>query len=160
MGIPLLAASVVGTAVSAAGSYRAAQYQAGVMKQNAQVATNNAMIASTDGEMQQRQQGMKTAQEVGQQTAAIAGSGVNTNSASSQTFLAGTRTAGVMDQSMLRFNQAGQVAGYDTQSAQQQSGASAMAAAAPINAFGTILGGASSVGNQWAMYQKYGVKNW
>ena len=75
MGIPLLAASVIGTAVLAAGSYRAAQYQAGVMKQNAQVATNNAMIAENRGRDAAAPEGMKTAQEVGQQSdVGIAGS--------------------------------------------------------------------------------------
>ena len=160
LGTAVLAVGAVGTALSATESYKQSQYQAGVMRQNAQIAKNNAQIASIEGQQQQQQQGMRTAQEVGQQTAAFAGSGINTQSASAQNVIAGTRAAGISDQSMLRFNQQAEVQGYDTQAAQDLSSAKALSAAAPISAFGTILGGASSLGNQWAMYQKFGVNSW
>lgn len=160
IGTAVAVAGVAATAVSAVGSYESAQYQAGVMRQNAQVAANNAKIASAEGQVQQTQQGMRTAQEVGDQTAAIAASGINTQSASSQNVIAGTRKAGTTDQSMLRLNQAAQVQNYGVQQAQDLASAQGTSTAGTIGALGTIIGGASSVGNQWAMYQKFGVNTY
>jgi hypothetical protein len=157
MGVPLLATSLVGGAVSAVGSYSSAMYQAGVMKQNAAVAQQNAAIAGMQGQQQQYQQGLKTGQEVGQQVAGFSADGINTQSAGAQNVISGTQKAGVQDQSMLRFNTAAQVQNFDTQASQDKAQAAALTAAAPINAFGTILGSASSIGNQYLMYQKFGT---
>lgn len=157
VGTGLIGSGLAGGAISAAGSYASANYQAGVMKQNAVIAGQNAQIAGQQGQFAQYQQGLKTGQEVGQQTASFAGAGINTQSAGAQNVIAGTRTAGVQDQSMLRFNTEAQVQNDNTQASQDKAQAAALSMAAPINAFSTILGSASSVGNQWLMYQKFGT---
>ncbi len=157
VGAGVLVAGAASAAVSAYGSYKSAQFQAGVMRQNATIAKQNANIAATQGSYAQYQQGLRTGQEVGLQKAAFAGGNINTQSAGAQNVISGTQKAGVADQSMLHFNSLAAADNYNTQAQQASAQSKAISAAAPINAFGTLLGGASTVGNQWKMYQKFGV---
>jgi hypothetical protein len=154
---PLLAVAAVGAVVSAAAAARQGQIQAGVAKQNATLAENNATIQATAGAQAQQQQGIKTGQEVGDQEAEQAAGGINTASASAQNVLAGTRQAGVLDQSNLRFS-----TGVGVQNDQQQAGQFKQQAANDstggyISAGSSILGGASSLGNSYLQFQKFGT---
>ncbi len=150
----LLGAMVVGTAAAAVGSYSQAQFQAGVMKQNAKIATQNAGIAATQGQQQEYEQSLKTRAEVGQQKATQAANNVTGPSAAN--VVAGTQQAGELDQSNLKFNTMAQINNYNTQSQQDMTQSNSLKTAAPINAFSTILGGASSLGSTWLKFQQFG----
>jgi hypothetical protein len=158
-----IAATVVGTAVSAYGAIQqgnaakeAANYQAQVANNNAITANNNAIAAEQAGAVQAEQKQMQTGQTIGKIIASKAASGLDVNSGSSADLVASTADVGELDSETIRNNADKTAYGYRTQgqsyTAQaeldQMQGDNA-AAAGQIGAVSSLLSGASSVSSKW-----------
>lgn len=173
MGIAALSliATGVGAAVSAYGSHEqgvaesnAAAYQSQVARNNQVIANQNAQAALQTGQQQEAAKREQTAQMIGQQRAAVAGSGIDPNSGSSQRIQGDTAAIGALDESVIRNNAARTAYGYQTQGmdfgAQAgllQSESSSAASAGELSAFGSIVGGAASVSSKWLTQKAYGM---
>lgn len=166
MGFALAAASLVGAAVSAYGSYEQGQANAAAANYQAQVARNNAVIAEQNvawtgesGAAKESAQGMKNAAAVGNLKAKQGASGIDINTGSSANVRAAAAELGELDLGTTRSNTSREAYGYevaatgDTAQAQLlQTEASNYASAAPISALGTFLTGASSVGSKYSSW--------
>jgi len=156
-----MAATAIGSGVSAFGSlYKGSaeanmyNYQAGVATANAQIAKQDANYALQAGEVSAEEAGMRTGQEVGQTRAAFGASNV-----------AGTSQAGVLSseievgrqqQGIIRANAAKRAYGYQVGAAEDvaQAGAYQVAAATSktsggIGAISSIIGGVGQVASKW-----------
>lgn len=160
-------AGVVGTGISAIGAYNAAQSQAAAARYQAEVARNNATIAAQNathateaGATAATDAGLRGRAAVGAVIAQAAGSGIDVNSGSAADAAVGQREISHLNTERVLDNAALQAYGYRTQqtSFQAQAGlldaqASQASASALPNALGTLLSGASSVGNNWQKLQ-------
>lgn len=160
----VLVAGVAGTAVSAYGAYEqgqanaaAAKYQAQVAANNAAIAEQNAKMATQKGEIEAEQQGLKNRAEMGAITAEQSAGGVDVNTGSAANVKKGQDILGMTDVSQIRQNAAienygyrSQKMGYQAQSGLDTAEASNAATAGDIGAVGSLLGGASRVGGQYA----------
>lgn len=159
--------AVAGAGLSAANAYSGAEAKSAQSAYQAQVAANNAKLAEQDarytiqaGEAQATNYGLKVRAAVGQQKAAQGASGIDVNSGSAVDVRAGTEALGMLDALTIRSNAAKAAyakeveATSDTaQSELLKSQSEQEAASAPLLAAGTLLSGASSVGEKWGKYQ-------
>lgn len=171
MAVAAIVSSVAAAGVGAYGaiesghaSAASANYQSQVAANNAIIAQQNANLASAAGNAQASNQQIRTAAQVGAIKSAQAASGLDINSGSDLDVQSSAKMLGELDALTIRNNAARQAYGYQTQatSEQAQSGLQQAKAAGDITAGtigggGSILGGASSVANKWAMYQTVGV---
>jgi len=163
------AAAVVGTygAIEAGHAQSAAaSYQAQVAANNATIAEQNAQYATQAGNTQAQAEQLKTAQQVGAIRAAQAANGLDVNSGSALDVQSGTKTIGALNADTIRNNAALQAYGYQAQSvsstaqSQLDTAQSAQAlTAGTIGGMSSVLGGASSIGSQYAQYQLLGALN-
>lgn len=166
-----LAAAGVGAATSAIGAIgqahaasEAASYQAQVAANNQTVANENASIALQEGQQQNAAKQEQTAQQIGDERAATAASGIDPNSGSSVRIQGGTAAIGALDSATILNNAKTAAYGYQTQgmnfaadASLLQSQASSASAAGALGAFSSIVGGASNVSNKWTQYSTQGV---
>ena len=173
MGIAALSliATGVGAAVSAYGAHEqgvaesnAAAYQAQVARNNQVVANENAQLALQTGQQQEAAKREQTAQMISTQRAMVAGSGIDPNSGSSKRIQGDTAGLGALDASVIANNAARTAYGYQTQGVDYaaqagllQSESSSAASAGELSAFGSIVGGASSVSSKWLTQKLYGM---
>lgn len=167
MGVPLLVAGAIGTAMSAAGQIEAGQATANADAYKAQVAANNAAIARQNatldiqsGEIAAVNSGLKTRAKVGQEKAAQGASGIDVNTGSAAMVRAGTEELGMMDALTIRSNAAKKAwtdqveATSDTAQSQLDTMAGEQAeTAGTIGGISSLLSGASSVGGNYAKWQ-------
>lgn len=167
MGVPLLAAGLIGGAVSAFGSYESGQAQSQAAAYQSQVAANNATIAQQNarvdiqaGETAATNKGLETRAKVGAQRAGQGAAGVDPNSGSASQVQAGTKQIGMLDALTLRSNAAKQAYGQqvaatsDTAQSQLDTAESSQAAeAGDIGATGTLLSSVSTAGGNYARWQ-------
>lgn len=160
-------AGLAGAGLSAASAYSSSEAQSAQAAYQAQVAKNNATIASQDakldiqaGETAAVNKGLQTRAQVGQEKAAQGASGIDVNSGSAVDVRAGQASMGMLDALTIRSNAS--KAAYakeveaNSNTAQgklMQAESTQEAEAAPIGALGSLLSGASSVGGNWAKYQ-------
>jgi hypothetical protein len=170
MGVPLAVAGLVGAGVSAYSSYESGQAQSAAAAYQAQVAANNAIIAQrnarTDiqaGEAAATNQGLKTRAQVGQEKAAQGASGIDPNTGSAPLVRNGTQELGMLDAMTIRSNAAQKAyaqqvqATSDTAQSQLDTMESTQAAeAGELGGLGTLLGGVSTVGKNYAAWQTIG----
>jgi hypothetical protein len=142
----------------------AMNYQAGIATQNANIAKQNAAWASSAGENQAEQSGMKTAAQVGQITADRAASNLDIKSGSNTEVVAGQREIGQMDQDAIRSNAYKQAYGYNIEAAGEEnqanldkSGAANAQTAGGLGMVSSLIGGATSVATKWMQGQQFGV---
>lgn len=166
-----VAMTAVSAGVSAYGAYRQGQAQSAADAYQAQVARNNQIVAgqyaqqaTQDGENKVAAKQEQTAQMIGAQRAAMAANGVDLDSGSPLRVQQDTAKLGEVDAMTIRNNAAREAYGYQLQGlsygqqAQLDESASENAeTAGSLNAFSSILGGASSVASQWTKYQTNGV---
>lgn len=164
------AVGAAGSAVSAYGSYesgqanaQAAAYQAQVAANNAKIATENSKLDIQAGETAASNQELKTRGTVGSEKASQGASGVDVNSGSAVDVRAGTEELGNLDAMTIRSNAAKKAYADQVTSASEtaQSGLDTMkssqaSTAGEIGAASTLLSGASTVGSNWAKFQKVG----
>lgn len=169
MGDPLTMAisagtSLIGSAVSAAGSEATGKAQAENLQYQAQVAANNAEISKRNadldiqaGEVAASNTGLKTRAAVGAEKAAQGGNGIDSNTGSAVAVRAGTESMGLLDAMTVRSNAAKQAysqqvqATNETEQAQlDKQGAAQAKQAGDIGAASSLLGGVSSVASKYA----------
>lgn len=157
----------VGAATSAFGSYESGQATAAADSYQAQVAANNAKLAQQQGKLDIQSgeiaavdQGLKTKAKVGSEKASQGASGIDVNSGSAVDVRAGTAQTGMVDALTIRSGAAKKAyadevqANSDTaQGALDTMGASQAETAGDLGAAGTLLSGASTVGNNYAKLQ-------
>lgn len=165
-----LAAGAIGGATSAAGSVEqgqavsnAASYQAQVASNNAIIAGQNADYATAAGRAQAEAQSLKGAATAGRIKATQAASGVNVNSGSAVDVQTGQREASQLDTETVMNNAQLQAYGYRTQQTnfQAQQGLEQMEAeqapiGADLGATGGLLSSASGLGLKWAQFGNSG----
>lgn len=163
-------ASLAATAVGAYGAYSsgqanaaAAHYQAGVQRQNAAIARENALVAEQAGEAQAGMQALKTKAVIGATLAEEGASGVDVSSESFKNVRTSERVLGEQDAKTVRQNAAREAYGYRARSASEEAQGSLSdfesanaKKAAGINAASTLLGGASSAAGKWQDYKLQG----
>lgn len=142
-----MAAAVAITAVSAVSSAQQAKAQ-GEAQQNA--AERNALISerqSADalqrGAVEAGQVRQRTRQQIGQQTTALAGSGVDVSRGSAADITADTAALGSMDEQTARTNAMREAYGYQTQAQSQRVQGQYARQAGRNQATSSILGGAT-----------------
>lgn len=174
MGIALAAlpaiSAVVGLAgagISAAGAMEQGQATAASDAYQAQVAANNAALATQQGkldiqsgEIQAVNSGLKTRAAVGTEKSQQGASGIDVNTGSAANVRAGTASMGMLDALTVRSNAAKKAyadevqATSDTAQGQLDTFAGEQAGTgADIAAAGTLLSGASTVGGNYAKFQ-------
>lgn len=169
MCVPLAAAALavtaVGVGVQAYGAYQetkaqnaAAEYNARILENNAQVARYQAADAKARGEVAEKQFRLRLSQEKGATRAAYGASGALVDSGSSLDVLEDMAEYGEFDALTIRHNAAMEAYGHETQSQNyiSQAGLSRMSKrSAGFAAGSTLLTGASSLLNQGASYKAY-----
>lgn len=160
------AVSVMGAQQQAAAQSAAANYQSQVAANNAIIARQNADAALEAGRAAEQQQRMKSASLIGSMRAAQAANGVSLDSGSVLDVQADAATLGELDALTIRNNAARQAWAYESQASNFTSQSqldSAQAGwakqAGMTQSMGSLLGGAASVSNQWATYDRIGAFN-
>jgi hypothetical protein len=165
---PLLSAAiglgVVGAGVSAYGAIKQGQATAAADKYQAQVAANDAIIASQNaeyatqsGQAKATTTSLQNRAQLGKVVAAEAASGVDVNTGSAADAQTTQREMGTVDTQQVVNNAAITAYGYRTQAVNYQANSQLLAAEAPqaatagdIAAAGGLLSSAGSLGMQWA----------
>lgn len=162
-----IASSVIGTGMSAMGAIQQGNAQAQAANYQAQVAANNKIIADQNaryaiqaGQVQEANKRTQTAALIGTQRAAGAANGLDVNSGSNVDLQASAATLGEADALTIRDAAARQARGYQIQGLDYQATAQLdqmrannASQAGGLNAFASILGGASSVADKWSKMQ-------
>ena len=161
------AASVVGAGTAAYGAMKQGQETSAAEKYQAQLASNNAAIASQNatlaGQAGEQQVGMadqKTKAEIGAVIAGEAGSGIDVAGKTATDVQKSEQNAGMQDALNIRANAARTAYGYETQAAgyQGQAALDQMSAANATQAGETsaasdFFGGIGSAGSGWENYK-------
>lgn len=169
-----IAASVIGTAVSAvgqlqAGKARAAQlnYQAAVGRNNAILAQRAADDARLRGEEAARREASKTKQLAGRQRAVLAANGQLVDQGSALDITDDTMQIGKLDELTIRSNAEREALGYEAQGMNFQAGselnkmgANNAISSSQGDAFGTVLTGAGNVASKWYKFGEAGWDPW
>lgn len=109
------AMSGVSSAIQANAQQQTAEYQSQVDANNAKMAGWNASAAIQQGQFQAEQQGLQSAQLLGQQRVSVAANGLSPDSGSAIDQMASTRFLNSMDVSTIQNNAARAAWGYDVQ---------------------------------------------
>lgn len=170
-----LAMAAVGTGMSmygqsqqAAAQENAAKYQAAVAANNAKIAQRNAQASIEQGQAQEAAQRQKTTNLVGAQRAAFAANGIDVGSGSALDVQSSAAQMGELDALTIRYNAenraqgfASQAGGYSAQSGLYGMQGASAGAAGGIGMTTSLLGGAASMTDKWATFQRQGVlDNW
>lgn len=154
------ATTAVGTLAAGSSTAAADSYKAAVAANNAQLATQQSKLDIQSGEIAAVNQGLKTKAAVGQEKAAQGASGIDVNTGSAAAVRAGTAETGMLDALTIRSNAAKKAyadevtAQSDTEQGVLDTYAGQSAeTGAELGAAGTLLSGASTVGNNYAKLQ-------
>ena len=163
--VPVAAAvaGAIGTAVSAAGALQASSAQAESSRYQAQVARNNQVAAYQNAEyatqaaaQKATDTSLKGAERLAAVRAGIAANGIDVNTGSAADVQTSQRQTGVLETenevqkgALQAYGYRSQASNFGAQAALDSASAKNEAAAGPISAAGTLLGGASSLGSQW-----------
>ena len=174
MGYSGMGSTFLGSLTTAFGNYEQGQaegkmydYQAGVARMNATIAEQNAQYVSDVGELQAGQFGYKAGQQLGQIKAVQASHGLDVRSGSAAQVQESQKLVSATDMSMIRSNAARAAFNYRNEAAADvaQAGADVAAGqnartAGMIKAATSVIGGATSVDQQWLQGQKAGLGLW
>jgi hypothetical protein len=140
------------------------QYQAGLARMNADIATQNAVYSRQQGELQAGKYGLKAAQQMGQIKTGQAASGLDVNSGSAVEVRKGQETVTHLDMDQIRSNAAKTAYDFDVQSENFRSQASIYDASAEnssragmLGALSSIVGTAGSVSSRWLQGRQVGL---
>lgn len=178
MGVETLAAvsiasTIGGAATSAMGAERSGAaakarytYQSGVAQINKQIAEQNADYAIKAGEVSAQRSGMETRAKVGATRVGEAASGLDINTGSKARVISSVEDVGEQNQAVIRSNAAKtaynyqvQATGLDAESKLDLMAGDDAKQAGDIKAFGSILGGVSSVSSKWLQASSSGMFN-
>lgn len=150
----------IGSLVEGFAGGRAADFQAQIAKNNAQIARMNAAQVTDVGNAQALNSMLRTRAVVGQTKAAQAASGIDVNSGSAVDVQASERMLGMLDALTIRSNAARAAYGYQAEAGNFTAQAEMMRRKGKMarisglmDASGTILEGASSVDRQRRVWQ-------
>lgn len=162
--------SLISSAGGAIGSAQAARMQAQgqqfqarmagrAAEQNAKLAEWQAQDAERRGGVAARDRATATQLQLGKQRAAMAGSGIRTDSGTALAILDDTRIAGDIDVSTIRENASREAAGARIAAASASAQGRILEAGADAispsrAAFSTILGSAGTVADRWYRYNR------
>lgn len=163
-------ASIGGTLLGAFGQIQQGQQQGAMMKYQAQIDRNNAIMADRQaedalarGQEEERKHRIKIGLFKGQQINAFASNGVTVDSGTPLDVLGDTAEAGELEALTIRNNAAREAWGNRVQGANYRNSASMQTAGAKnavtsgyMSAFSTALSGAGSVADRWYTYNRYG----
>lgn len=154
------AMKAVGAAQAGEAEAANARYQAQIAKNNAEYARRNAELATQEGDIEATAQGLKTRARIGTTKAAQAANGIDVNTGSAVDVRVSEQELGILDALTIRSNAARQAYGYQINAQDQtaqarllKSQASQAKTSGYLDAFGTLLDGASSAGqnyNSWS----------
>lgn len=151
--------SIKGQKQEAAATKASAEYQAGILRSNQELAEREAVDAIDRGEINVRNQRMSVRQLIGRQRAVLAANGVLVDSGSALDIVSETAALGTEDILTLRMNAEREADSYRLQAKNAgegaayaiSSGASASRAASTA-AMGTLIGAAGTVADRWYRY--------
>lgn len=166
--------SILGTGVSMLGAMQQGAAQKSAADYQAQVARNNQVVAQQNATLVQQQAAAKAQgdqragdQRLGAQRAAIGAAGGALDSGSALDVQSSTVTQTGLDTANVNYQ--GRLAAYGDQVQGSNYGAQAgldtaqganAATAGSLNAFGSLLGGASQVAGKWSGFQQKGSDPW
>lgn len=167
MGAAALPLMIMSTGLSAYGAIQSGQAQAGNARYQSQVALNNQKFADYNAELatqrgQQMEQAKRTETQdvIGAVRAASGASGVSANSGSPLRVQGDVAKLGDIDAMMIRANAAREAYGYRVQGANYgseagllQSEAGQASRAGNLEAFTSLIGGASTVADKWKTWK-------
>lgn len=171
MAVGSMVAGAVGSGVSAYGAYEQGkaqkysyQYQAAVAKNNQDIAKANASYIRASGETEATIKGVAQRQQMGQIVAKEAASGLDINSGTPERVRESQASVNSFDQMMIRSNAERAAYGSEIEAANQANqrtiditaGDEASRAGA-LNAFTSLVGGASSVSDKWLKFSQAGA---
>ena len=167
MGLPLAIMGIAGAGMQAVGAVESgdaakasSDYQAQVARNNALIATQNETWEAQSGAAKETAEGMKTADAVGKTKAAQGASNIDVNTGSAADVRTAESKLGALDALTIRSNTSRKAYGYAVQSESdtaeagllQQQG-SQQQTAGDISGVADFLSGASSVGGKYANLQ-------
>jgi len=137
-------------------------YQAQVAENNAKIASEEASLAIQNGQVQEENQDLKTGAIYGAQRAAMAANGIDLDEGSATDVLATTKFMGNRDALTIRDNAMRQAWGYQVQAQNYTDNSKAMSATGdainPLMSGATsLLGSASSFASTWATAKATGA---
>jgi len=154
-----VAASLIGTGVSAYGAYEQGQVAKSTAEQNAKLAEQQAATLDQENRENMRRMAVENKRVMAKQRAGYAASGVRIDTGSP--LEAQAETAAILEMDMLDQNRASQ-AQQSSLFSQAQSSRMAgrnYATAGTIGAAGSLFGGLGSIGYQSYQYRRAGVFN-
>jgi hypothetical protein len=137
--------------------YQSAQYNAAVARNNQVITNRNASMALQQGTVQEENQRLKTGGMIAGIDAQQAASGVNPNEGSALNVRSSAAETGELDALTIRYNANVQNWNYKNQANVYGAQASLYNNMGDWAVANSILGGASSVSNQWLKYNQAGV---
>lgn len=164
-----MAATAIGSGVSAYGSMQSGaaksnmyQYQAQVARINKQIQEQNEAYARDEGEVAAQQAGMKYRDVRARTMAAQSHSGIDVNRGTGVNVRESEVKVGQQEQAIIRADAAKRAYGFDLEAmqAEHQGVAYEYAAkdsksAGTLGAISSLVSGAASVGSKWMGYQQY-----
>lgn len=158
------AVSAAGTSMSAGAQSQAFKYQAGVAQLNERISKQNADYSRSVGEVEAQQSGMKNRQQVGQIRVAQSASGLDINKGSAKLVSESQKDIGAQDQALIRSNAAKRAYGYEVEAAGETAkghlatmSAANAETAGKIGVASSILGTATSVSSKWLDAKRVGM---
>jgi len=156
-----IASTVLGglqTGMQIMGNVNQGRAQAQAANYQAQVAANNAQMITQQGIVAAEQQQQKTAALIGGQRAAYGASGVDVNSGSSLDVQASTAMLGRLNTDTTLYNANVEARNATAQSALLSREATYDTQAGWMNASSSALGGATNVADRWIRYSQAGIQ--
>lgn len=134
---------VAATAVSAVGAVRASQAQAAAANYNAQLAEQNAQVATAQGAAAAEAHDRDTRRKIGSAIASYGASGVQVDTGSPTDVLADSARAASLDNLTIKYNAKLRAMGLQAQAELSRTNADNSLQAGQINATSAVLSGAS-----------------
>jgi hypothetical protein len=142
MAIPLM---VAGMAMSALGAVRQAQATANAENYNAQLAEQNAQVATAQGNVAAEAQGRDAQRNIGRALAAYGASGVQTDTGSPSDVLAESARGAALDNLTIKYNAKLRALGLQAQAGLGRANAENATQSGYINATSSLLQGAGKM---------------
>lgn len=137
MAVPVL---IVGAAIAAVGAVRSATAKAQADRYNGEIATQNAAIATSQGEAAAQAQQRDAERQIGRGVAAYGASGVSVDSGSPTDVLADSARSAMLDNLTVRYNATLRGTAYKDQAALDTTEAANDTTSGYLNAASSVVG--------------------
>lgn len=143
-----------GVIVSAVGASQQSKYQSEMMERNAKLAERSAADALSRGREEESRHRMMVLRLAGEQTAAMAASGLSLSDGTPESILEDTYYMGELDAAVIRENARREAEGYMAQAGGYQAQAGLYSQAGSYGVGTSLLSGATSLADQWYRYTR------